>query len=136
MRFVEAVTAYVLVALFAVGVFDLGLVILELTLTGKITETSEVVGLIDTVLLLFIIVEIYQTVVAYVQEDERSMIVRTVIYAGVIAMVRKVIVFQTGDYATLGDALVAAVSYTLILLGLGAILFVSYRYTNASTEKK
>jgi uncharacterized membrane protein (DUF373 family) len=70
-RLVETVTAYILVGLFAVGVFDLGLVILELTLSGRITEASEVVDLIDTALLLLIIVEIYQTLVAYIQKNER-----------------------------------------------------------------
>jgi len=128
-RVIEIVTAYVLVGLFAIGVFDLGLVILDLTVSGKITEASEVVGVIDTALLLFIIVEIYQTVVAYIQEDEARRIVRTVIYAGVIAMVRKIIVFQTGDYDSLQDALTAASSYTLILIGLGVVLLVSYRYS-------
>jgi uncharacterized membrane protein (DUF373 family) len=126
-RLVETVTAYILVGLFAVGVFDLGLVILELTLSGRITEASEVVDLIDTALLLLIIVEIYQTLVAYIQKNEPKLVVRTVIYAGVIAMVRKIIVFQTGDYASATDALVVASSYTLILVGLGALLFVNYR---------
>jgi uncharacterized membrane protein (DUF373 family) len=125
-RLVETVTAYILVGLFAVGVFDLGLVILDLVLSGRITEASNVVDLIDTALLLLIIVEVYQTLVAYIQKDNEGTVVRTVIYAGVIAMVRKIIVFQTGDYDSVIDALAVASSYTLILVGLGALLFVNY----------
>lgn len=58
---VEIVAAYVLVFLFAVGVFDLGLTIGGLILSGAITNAGEVVALVDTVLLLFIIVEVYRT---------------------------------------------------------------------------
>ncbi|XGI84350.1 hypothetical protein ACEU6E_03635 [Halorutilales archaeon Cl-col2-1] len=54
MRWLELVTAGVLVVLFGVGVFDFGLSIVELARTGRITEAREVVGLIDTALLLFI----------------------------------------------------------------------------------
>jgi len=82
-RVVGVVTAHIPVGLFAVGVFDLCLVMLDLTLSGRVTEASEVVGLIDTALPLFITVGIHQKVVAYVQENEARKIVRTVIYAGV-----------------------------------------------------
>ena len=86
-----------------------------------------VVGFIDTALLLFIIVEVYQTVVAYTQESETRRIVRLVIYTGVIAMVRKAIIFRTGEYVDEVAALMAAGSYTLIILGLAALLLVERR---------
>ncbi|MFB6217979.1 MAG: phosphate-starvation-inducible PsiE family protein [Halobacteriaceae archaeon] len=135
MRVVEVVAAYVLVFLFAVGVFDLGLRIGDAVVaafrpdTGSdITDPEVVVGFIDTALLLFIIVEIYQTVVAYTRASGTQQIVRLVIYAGIIAMVRKAIIFRTDTYPTVVDALTAAASYTAILLGLGVVLFVTYRF--------
>jgi uncharacterized membrane protein (DUF373 family) len=77
---------------------------------------------------LLIIVEVYQTVLAYVRESNTRRIVRLVIYTGVIAMVRKAIIFRTGEYQTELDALAAAGSYTLIILGLVALLFAERVY--------
>jgi uncharacterized membrane protein (DUF373 family) len=126
-RYVEVVAALVIVLLFAIGVFDLGLQIFMSALTGRITNPLVVVGFIDTALLLFIIVEVYQTVVAYTQETETRRIVRLVIYTGVIAMVRKAIIFRTGEYADEQAALMAAGSYTLIIVGLAVLLIVERR---------
>jgi len=125
--YVEVVAALVLVVLFAIGVFDLGLQIFQSAAVGTITDPLVVVGFIDTALLLFIIVEVYQTVVAYTQESETRRIVRLVIYTGVIAMVRKAIIFRTGEYANEEAALLAAASYTLIIIGLAVLLIVERR---------
>jgi len=127
LRYVEVVAAVVLVILFAIGVFDLSLQIFQSAVDGSITDPLVVVGFIDTALLLFIIVEVYQTVVAYTQESETRRIVWLVIYTGVIAMVRKAIIFRTGEYADEAAALMAAGSYTLIILGLAALLVVERR---------
>jgi len=135
LRYVEVVAAVVLVILFAIGVFDLSLQIFQSAVDGSITDPLVVVGFIDTALLLFIIVEVYQTVVAYTQESETRRIVRLVIYTGVIAMVRKAIIFRTGEYADETAALLAAGSYTLIILGLATLLIVERR-TPASTARR
>jgi uncharacterized membrane protein (DUF373 family) len=127
LRYVEVVTALLLVVLFAIGVFDLGLQIFESAVAGSITDPLVVVGFIDTALLLFIIVEVYHTVIAYTEESNTRQIVRLVIYTGVIAMVRKAIIFRTGEYADEAAALMAAGAYTLIILGLAALLIVERR---------
>ncbi|TQQ82625.1 hypothetical protein EGH24_04010 [Halonotius terrestris] len=123
-RYIEVIAALVLVVLFGIGVFDLGLQIFGTAVSGTITDPLVVVGFIDTALLLFIIVEVYQTVVAYTRESETRRIVRLVIYTGVIAMVRKAIIFRTGEYADETAALMAAGAYTLIILGLAVLLLV------------
>jgi uncharacterized membrane protein (DUF373 family) len=87
-----------------------------------------VIGFIDTGLLLLIIVEVYQTVIAYTQQSDTRKIVRLVIYTGVIAMVRKVIIFRTGEYATTQDAALVALSYTIIIAGLVGLLLVERVY--------
>jgi uncharacterized membrane protein (DUF373 family) len=126
-RYIEVAAALVLVVLFAIGVFDLGLGIVQSAVRGRITDPLVVVGFIDTALLLFIIVEVYQTVVAYTQESQARRIVRLVTYTGVIAMVRKAIIFRTGEYPSEEAALLAAGAYTLIILGLAALLLVERR---------
>ncbi len=134
-RVVEVGAAFVLAMLFAVGVFDLSLQIGETVLSGTITDPLVVVGFIDTALLMLIIVEVYQTVVAYTRENDTRRIVQLVIYTGVIAMIRKVIIFRTGEYASIDQALLAAVAYTIIIGGLAALLLVERRTERAVAER-
>jgi len=121
---VELVAAAVFALLFAIGVVDLMIQIVEAAQRGRITDPLVVIGFIDTGLLLLIIVEVYETVIAYTEESETRRIVRLVIYTGVIAMVRKTIIFRTGEYATAQDALFAALAYTALIAGLVALLLV------------
>ena len=127
-RGVEVVAASVFAVLFAIGVIDLVIQILLATRTGRITDPNVVIGFIDTGLLLLIIVEVYQTVLAYVEETDTRRIVRLVIYTGVIAMVRKAIIFRTGEYATEQQALLAAGSYALLIFALVSLLFAERVY--------
>ena len=124
----ELVAAAVFALLFAIGVVDLIIQIVGAVQSGRITDPLVVIGFIDTGLLLLIIVEVYETVIAYTEESETRRIVRLVIYTGVIAMVRKTIIFRTGEYATTQDALLAAVAYTTLILGLVGLLLVERGY--------
>jgi len=120
----ELVAAAVFALLFAIGVVDLIIQIVGAVQSGRITDPLVVIGFIDTGLLLLIIVEVYETVIAYTEESETRRIVRLVIYTGVIAMVRKTIIFRTGEYATTQDALLAALAYTTLIIGLVGLLLV------------
>ncbi|WP_435125553.1 phosphate-starvation-inducible PsiE family protein [Halobaculum sp. D14] len=117
MDMLELVTALVLVFLFAVGVFDLGLKLAGMIQSGAITSARSVIKLIDTVLLLLIIVEIYRTVIAYVEDKE---ILPIVVNVGMIAMARKIISFRTGKYESASEALLGGLTYGLLLLFLVA----------------
>lgn len=121
---VELAAAGVFALLFAIGVVDLGLRIGEAFLGGRITNPAVVVGIIDTGLLLLIIVEVYQTVMAYIRRSDTRRIVRLILYTGIIAMARKVIIFRTDAYASTEAALFAALAYTVILGGLAVVLLV------------
>jgi uncharacterized membrane protein (DUF373 family) len=131
---VELVAAAVFALLFAVGVVDLILQIVESVRIGNITDPQVVIGFIDTGLLLLIIVEVYQTVVAYTQENDTRVIVRLVIYTGVIAMVRKIIIFRTSEYSTALDAILVAGSYTIIIVALVGLLLVEQVYDRRIDE--
>ena len=120
---VELAAATVFALLFGIGVLDLTLQIVEAVQSGSITDPLIVIGFIDTGLLLLIIVEVYQTVLAYVEENDTRRIVRLVIYTGVIAMVRKAIIFRTGEYSSPEGALFAAISYAIIIFSLVALLY-------------
>jgi uncharacterized membrane protein (DUF373 family) len=124
MKLLEIGTAYFLLVLFAIGFLDLLLVLADLLLSGEFTDPNQVIDIIDTVLVLLIIVEIHQTVVAFSRNEP---VVRIVISAALIAITRKVISFRPGEYATIEDAFVAAVAFSLLLGVLVAAFFVVRR---------
>jgi uncharacterized membrane protein (DUF373 family) len=121
MRWLEMGAALFLVALFAIGVFDLGLSLYQLLVSGRFTDPDAVIDLIDTVLLLLIIVEVFQTVIAFSRNEP---VIRIVINAALIAIARKVISYRPGEYASIEDAFVAAGSFTLLLAVLILAFFV------------
>lgn len=131
MRWLEMGAAYFLVALFAIGVFDLGLSLYELLISGRFTDPNAVIDLIDTVLLLLIIVEVFQTVVAFSRNEP---VIRIVINAALIAIARKVISYRPGEYASVEEAFVAAGSFTLLLGVLIVAFFVIRRVDVDSIE--
>ncbi|WP_284012104.1 phosphate-starvation-inducible PsiE family protein [Halobaculum litoreum] len=124
MKLLEVGTAYFLMVLFAIGFLDLLLVLYELIVSGQFTDPNQVIDIIDTVLVLLIIVEIHQTVVAFSRNEP---VVRIVIAAGLIAISRKVISFRPDEYATIDDAFVAAGAFSLLLAVLIAAFFVVRR---------
>ncbi len=75
----------------------------------------------------------YHTVLAYVEENDTRRIDQLVIYTGVIAMLRKAIIFRTGEYPTLEDAVFAAGSYAIRIFALVALLFAERVYGTDSS---
>jgi uncharacterized membrane protein (DUF373 family) len=127
MHVVETGAAVVFAVLFGIGLIDLVALIVESVRTGEISDPVVVVTFVDRGLLLFIIAEVYQTVVAYVRRQSPRRILRLVIFTGLIAVVRKVIVFRTEVYDTKLDALTVAGTYAILLVALGAIMLVDQR---------
>ncbi len=127
MRALELATALFLLALFAIGVFDLALSLFELVVSGNFTDPDAVIELIDTVLVLLVIVEVFRTVIAFARDEP---VLRVVVNAAFIAIARKVISFRFSEFAdesgtpVYGDALVAAAALAVLLLVLIAAFFV------------
>ncbi|MFW6457891.1 MAG: phosphate-starvation-inducible PsiE family protein [Halodesulfurarchaeum sp.] len=133
---VELAAAGLFALLFGIGVVDLAWQIAKTVPSGAITDPLVVIGFIETGLLLLIIVEVYQTVVAYLRQNDTREIVRLVIYTGVIAMVRKVIIFRASEYPNVESALLAAIAYTVIILGLVSLLFVERRLDSTGSIRE
>ena len=112
MRWLELGAAYFLVALFAIGVFDLGLSLFDLLSSGRFIDPDAVIDLIDTVLILLIIVEVFRTVIAFSRDEP---VARIVITAALIAVARKVISFRPGEFASVEEAFLSAVTFSVLL---------------------
>jgi uncharacterized membrane protein (DUF373 family) len=128
---VELSAAALFALLFGIGVVDLAIQIAGTVRSGAITDPLVVIGFIDTGLLLLIIVEVYQTVLAYIRQSDTRRIVELVIYTGVIAMVRKVIIFRTTGYESSEAALMAALAYAIVIVGLIGLLAVERRTSSS-----
>lgn len=124
MDVLELLTAFIMVGLFAIGVYDLGLKMYLMIVSGTYTDPNAVIKLIDTALLLMIIVEIYRTVIAYVEDLN---ILPIVLNVGIIAMSRKIISFRTAKYATPRNALLSAISYGVLLIVVVGAFYLIHR---------
>jgi len=121
MELLELLTGVVLVFLFAVGLYDLVVDIVESIQSGEVFAIPNVVDFLDTVLLLLIIVEVFRTVVAFAREET---IVRIIIDASLVAIARKVIGFRPDEYETAGEVFIQASSIAVILLAVIVAFYV------------
>lgn len=132
MRWLVLATAYFTLLLFLIGVFDLLLGLWNLITTGNFTDPFAVVGLLNTVLLLLIIVEVHRTLIAYARNEP---VVRIVVGAAIIAVAREIISFRISEFETVADALTAAGGFGILLVGLViAYLVIRYTETRLSTD--
>lgn len=134
MEKLQIIAALIIVVLFAFGVFDLGLLIWNAISSGEISEVQTIIELIEFVLLLFIVVEAYRTVVAYAQSRQPKYILTLVVYAGVIAVIRKIIVFRPEVTNEPIEILYITSGYGILILGLGFLLFIIDQYGNPIEE--
>jgi uncharacterized membrane protein (DUF373 family) len=107
--------AYFLLLLFLIGVFDLFLSLYLLLVAGNFTDPNEVVGLLDSVLLLLIIVEVHRTLLAYAKGEP---VLRIVVSAAIIAIARRAISFRLEDYNTGQETVLAALAIAVLVLAL------------------
>ena len=118
-RVLQTGIALFLVIVLVVGLVNLVATFVRATLAVELLGFQNAVSLISTtiemVLYLFIVIELFRTVVAYL---EAKSVVRAVIHAGLIAVVRQIMVFDPGDVGTPTEALLTAGAHVILLVGL------------------
>lgn len=116
---VQTIVATFLVVVLVVGVVNLLATFVRaamgLELLGYKNATTLISTTIDIVLYLFIVIELYRTIIAYVETES---VVKAVIHAGLIAVVRQIIIFKPSDAGTSTEALMTAGVYVLLLIAL------------------
>lgn len=113
----QSVLALLLVALLALGVADIALIIFQPFYEGNVTEAGEIITIItssvDTILYLLIVVELYHTIIAYVEDRD---VIRAVVHAGLIAVARNIITIKPSEFQTMDALLRAAGAYAILLV--------------------
>jgi uncharacterized membrane protein (DUF373 family) len=98
---------------------NLGASFVQAALAVELLGYKNAIGLISTtidiVLYLFIVIELYRTIIAYVETQN---VVKAVIHAGLIAVVRQIMIFKPDEIGTPMEAFLTAGSFVLLLLGL------------------
>jgi uncharacterized membrane protein (DUF373 family) len=124
----QTAIALFLVVVLLLGVLNLVATFVKAALAVELLGYNSAISLISTtidiVLYIFIVIELYRTIIAYV---EARNVVMAVIHAGLIAVVRQIITFKPGEADDPETALLTAGIYFVLLVGLLAGFFVVHR---------
>ncbi len=133
LRYLTGVLGVLMAFLFTIGVFDVGIQVVELITSGRFTEPVAIVGILDSVLLLLIVLEVFRDLEAYVRGEN---LLPIIIEIGIIAVIRKIIITQTEAAGTSTENLYFAVSSLLLLVALfvGYFLVETYEPGDSTAE--
>ena len=131
LQYLTGVLGVFLLVLFTLGVFDVGLQIYRLIVTGGYGSPSNIVALLDVVLLLLIVLEVFRDLDSYVKGKN---LVPVIIEIGIIAVVRKIITTTASESMEGLQGFYFAASSLVLLLGLFAGYYVLERYGDISEE--
>ncbi|KAF0208049.1 MAG: phosphate-starvation-inducible PsiE family protein [Actinomycetota bacterium] len=113
---IERAIAVLLIVIAALGAIDLVVELYNaISEKGYLTPDS-ILRVLDSVLVVFIVIELFSIALAYM---ERRNVIATVMEAGLVAVVRKLVIFETA-----GDA-----QYILMKAGALALLIVAVGFT-------
>lgn len=128
MTLLQTGIALFLVLVLVLGVVNLVATFVQAAVSVELLGYKNSIGLISTtidiVLYLFIVIELYRTIIAYVEAES---VVRAVVHAGLIAVIRQIITFKPGTLESPEAALLTAGVYVLLLLGLLVGFFLVHR---------
>lgn len=123
--YVEAILAGLLVILAVLGVVDVVIAMIEVARLDGFMTPEGITQVIDTVLIVFIVIELIRIAVAYMNHQN---VVGTVLEAGLVAVVRKLVVFEFAD-----KALEKAAAIAILVLALGITWYLLRRVLPADT---
>lgn len=115
----ELAIAALLAVLVIVGTGALGYSLYEL-LTGNLTFSGEsYLGIVDASLTVFIVVELFRIAVAYARHED---VIHTVMEAVLVAVARKLIIFDT--HAGAEEVLMRAAALAILFVAVGFVWYV------------
>lgn len=109
--YIEGAVTFLLVVLAALGVVDVVIKMFEVTRADGFMTPEGITRTIDTVLIVFIVIELIRIAIAYMQHKD---VVGTVLEAGLVAVVRKLVTFEST-----GQVLENAAALSILILAVG-----------------
>jgi len=126
--YIEGAVTVLLVVLAALGVVDIVLKMLEVTRADGFMTPEGITRTIDTVLVVFIVIELIRIAVAYMQHKN---VIGTVLEAGLVAIVRKLVIFESGP-----DMLEKAIALAILILAVGVTWYLLNRGLPQESDPK
>ncbi|MBN2840459.1 MAG: phosphate-starvation-inducible PsiE family protein [Coriobacteriia bacterium] len=109
--YIEGAVTVLLVILAGLGAVDVVIKMLEVTRADGFMTPEGITRTIDTVLIVFIVIELIRIAIAYMQHKN---VVGTVLEAGLVAVVRKLVIFESTD-----QMLEKAIALSILILAVG-----------------
>lgn len=113
--YIEGVVVALLTLLAVLGVVDIVITMIEVTRAEGFVTPEGITATIDTVLIVFIVIELIRIGLAYMNHRD---VVGTVLEAGLVAVVRKLVIFEGGE-----DVLAKAIALGVLILAVGITWF-------------
>lgn len=113
--YLEIAIATLLVVFVTLGTGYLLALLIKLFKTHLLLTPKEIHGLLDVTLTLFIVIELFRTVLAYIAGHK---VLKIVFEAAFVALARKIVLFDLKDYTTLTSSLMAALAIGFLLISL------------------
>lgn len=117
-HWVEVLVAGILVIITVLGVIDLTVETFASARVGLLTG-PKILHLVDTVLVVFVVLELFSIGFAYMQ---RRNVIPVVMEAGLVAVVRKLVAFEPG-----ADALPKALALAVLIVAVGVTWYLLVR---------
>ena len=117
--YIEGAVTVLLVVLAALGVVDIVLKMLEVTRADGFMTPEGITRTIDTVLVVFIVIELIRIAVSYMRHEN---VIGTVLEAGLVAVVRKLVIFESGE-----GMLEKAIALAILILAVGVTWYLLQR---------
>ncbi|MHB1323035.1 MAG: phosphate-starvation-inducible PsiE family protein [Coriobacteriia bacterium] len=109
--YIEGAVVALLTLLAALGVVDIVIKMVQVSRADGFMTPEGIIRTIDTVLVVFIVIELIRIALAYINHQN---VVGTVLEAGLVAVVRKLVIFEGGD-----DILPKAAALGILILAVG-----------------
>lgn len=117
--YVEGAVTALLAVLAALGVIDIVIKMFEVTRADGFMSPEGITRTIDTVLVVFVVIELIRIALAYMNHED---VVGTVLEAGLVAVVRKLVIFESS-----ADMLPKAISLAALILAVAVAWFLLRR---------
>jgi len=121
-QLLERVVIVLLLLMAALAIVEVGLELYAAATGPGFLPPDAVLSVLDAVLVVFIIIELVNTAFAYI---ERRNVIGTVLEAGLVAVVRKIIVFDTD--ATASYVLMKGAGLAVLILAIGVTWYLLRR---------
>lgn len=125
----ERLIALLLIAIAALGAVDLVVEMYNAVSERGYLTPDTILRVLDSVLVVFIVIELFNIALAYMK---RKNVIATVMEAGLVAVVRKLVIFETS-----GDAqyiLMKAIALAVLILAIGSTWYLLRRSGVCETE--